>query len=69
MCIEVIGKRIEPKAYYKSMRGVGVPEAFGSALSSIVGSDSVTEEGLLFAEPFSVCVSAANVMLHVSREA
>ena len=42
---------------------------FDSALSIIVGSDSVTEEGLLFAEPFSVCILAANVMLHVSREA
>ena len=38
-------------------------------LSSIAGSDSVTEEGLLFAEPFSVCVLAANVMLQISREA
>ena len=44
-------------------------KAFNSALSSIVGSDSVTEEGLLFAELFSVCVLAANVMLHVSCEA
>ena len=36
-------------------------EGIWFAFSSIVGSDSVTEEGLLFAEPFSVCVSAANV--------
>ena len=65
MCI-YRGYREKPKAYYKSMRGEGVPEAFGSALSSIVGSDSVIEEGLLFAEPFCF---AANVMLHVSHEA
>ena len=53
----------------KAGQRVKILKAFGSALSSIVGSDSVTEEGILFAEPFSVCVSAANVMLHVSREA
>ena len=53
----------------KAGQHVKTLKAFGSALSSTVSSDSVTEEGLLFAEPFSVCVSAANVMLHVSREA
>ena len=40
----------------KAGQRVKTLKTFGSALSSIVGSDSVTEEGLLFAEPFSVCV-------------
>ena len=44
----------------KAGQRVKILKAFGSALSSIVGSDSVTEEGLLFAEPL-VCVSAAIV--------
>ena len=37
----------------------------GISLSSIVGSDSVTEEGLLFAEPFSVCFGCK---CHASRQ-
>ena len=38
----------------KAGQRVKTLKAFGSALSSIVGSDSVTEEGLLFAEPLCV---------------
>ena len=67
--VDASAKQWSAPLIVKAGQRVKTMKAFGSALSSIVGSDNVTEEGLLFAEPFSVCVLAANVMLHVSREA
>ena len=66
--VDTSAKQWSATLMVKAGQRVKTLKAFGSALSSIVGSDSITEEGLLFAEPFSVCVLATNVMLHVSRE-
>ena len=41
-------------------------KAFDSVVTSIVGSECVTEEGLLLAEPFSVAVSTSNVVVRIS---
>ena len=67
--VDASAKQWSATLMVKAGQRVKTLKAFDSALSIIVGSDSVTEEGLLFAEPFSVCILAANVMLHVSREA
>ena len=64
------GYRKKPNAYYKYMRGEGVPEAFGSVLSSIVGSNSVIEEGYCsLNRSVFVFRLQMSIMLHVSREA
>ena len=67
--VDASAKQWSATLMVKAGQRVKTLKAFDSALSIIVGSDSVTEEGLLLAEPFSVCILAANVMLHVSREA
>ena len=41
--------------------------AFDAVVTSIVGGECVTEEGLLLAEPFSVSVSPTNVVVSISR--
>ena len=54
--VDASAKQWSATLMVKAGQRVKTLKAFGSALSSIVGSNGVTEEGLLFDEPFSVCV-------------
>ena len=63
--VDASAKQWSATLMVKAGQRVKTLKVIGSALSSIVGSDSDIEEGLLFAEPFSMCFSCK---CHASRQ-